>query len=179
MYPVIRLGLHALSTRSAPPMRIGDTHVSHHRVWPHDLDVWMELNNGRGLTLLDIGRFGMFMRLGLVGLMRERRWAGAVAGASTRYRHRLRAFDRVEMRTAMVGWDARFAYAEQSLWLADGRCALHALQRLAVSGKGGLVPAPVLAEALGYESSPPLPDWIRAWAEADARRPWPPEGAPV
>ena len=175
MYPVVRLAMHAATARRAPPLSVGETHVSRHRIWPHDLDVWMELNNGRGLTLLDIGRFGMFLRLGLVGLMRERRWAGAVAGASTRYRHRLRAFDRVEMRSRIVGWDARFSYAEQSLW-TGGRCALHALQRLAVSGEDGLVPAPVLAEAMGAGDSPPLPGWIEAWSRADAERPWPPEG---
>jgi hypothetical protein len=39
----------------------------------------------------------------------------AVAGNSLRYRRRVRAFHRLEMRSRLLGWDARFLYVEQSM----------------------------------------------------------------
>ena len=56
MYPFLRLGLEVLRARRAPPLPIDGVHVSHHTCWPWDLDPWGELNNGRTLTLYDLGR---------------------------------------------------------------------------------------------------------------------------
>ena len=66
MYPYIR-SIHALlSARKLPPMGLYDTHVSHHRAWPWDTDMFGELNNGRILTLFELGRWQMTVRLGLL-----------------------------------------------------------------------------------------------------------------
>jgi acyl-CoA thioesterase FadM len=46
----------------------------------------MELNNGRTLTMMDLGRVVMFQRMGLTEVMRRKGWAGTIAGASIRYR---------------------------------------------------------------------------------------------
>lgn len=174
MYPVIRLLAALRSAGQQPPIAIGDTHVSHHICMPWDIDIWQELNNGRTLTLYDLGRFAMFRRLGILPVMREKSWIGTVAGASIRYRRRVRMFDRIEMRSRMTGWDHRFMYAEHSMW-RKGECTSHTLIRLGVTDAKGLVPTAVLVDALGIDpQSPPLPDWITAWAEAEAQRPWPP-----
>ena len=53
--------------RRLPPLPVLGTHVSHHRCWPWDLDPWVELNNGRTLTLYDLGRIPMAQRTGLIG----------------------------------------------------------------------------------------------------------------
>jgi hypothetical protein len=83
-------------------------------------------------------------------------------------------FDRIEMRSRILGWDARFTYAEQTLW-RGGECCSHALLRMAITGGRGIVPSADLAAAMGLPAeSPPLPGWVAAWAEADALRPWPP-----
>ncbi|WP_099825870.1 thioesterase family protein [Oceaniglobus indicus] len=175
MYPVIRLAKEMLKFRKAPPLGLFDTHVSHHVCWPQDIDVWRELNNGRTLTLYDFGRMVLFQRLGVINVMRREGWIGTVAGSSVRYRRRVRLFHRVEMRTRIVGWDARFLYIEQSMW-RKGEATSNALMRTAVTDGNGIVPMARAATALGHDgASPPLPDWIAAWAEADARRPWPPE----
>ena len=62
MYPFIRMAKELLVFRNAPRLALGDTHISHHICWPWDLDVWMELNNGRTLTLYDLGRIPMAHR---------------------------------------------------------------------------------------------------------------------
>ena len=174
MYPYIRALRETVRHRQAKPLGVGETHVSHHICWPWDIDPWMELNNGRTLTLFDLGRLGVFARTGFFATARANRWGGTVAGASIRYRRRIRMFDRVEMRSRIVGWDHRFTYCEQSLW-RKGDCASHGLLRIAVVDASGIVSPDKVATALGFPSeSPTLPDWITAWAEADALRPWPP-----
>lgn len=175
MYPLIRFVKEVIKFRSAPALPVTGTHVSTHMCWPWDLDPWIELNNGRTLTLYDLGRIPMVSRTGLVETLRARKWGFTVAGNSVRYRRRIRAFDRFTMLTRVIGWDARFIYMEQSMW--KGReCCNHMLLRSAVTSPTGMVPPSEVLRALGQsEESPPLPDWALAWIEADAQRPWPPE----
>ena len=173
MYPVLRLAKEALVHRSAEPLGLFDTHVSHHRIWPLDIDVWMELNNGRTLTLYDLGRILLLQRTGLVAFLRGRGWAGTVAGASIRYRKRLQMFHKIEMRSRIIGWDARFLYVEQAMFRGD-TCAGHVLVRTAVTDRTRLIPMTEAAGLLGAGESPALPDWVAAWSAADDLRPWPP-----
>ena len=142
---------------------------------PWDLDPWAELNNGRTLTLYDLGRVPFGARVGMHGVLRREGWGMTVAGATVRYRRRVRAFDRIEMCTRCIGWDSRFLYIEQSMW-RHGECTSHVLIRSAVTSAEGIVAPVRMIEALGGDPvSPALPGWVAAWIEADAQRPWPPE----
>lgn len=174
MYPVFRLAAQFWLHRNDPPLPLLGTHVSHHICWPWDLDIWRELNNGRTLTLYDMGRLPLAGRVGLIRVLRQNRWGLTIAGATVRYRRRVRAFDRIEMRSRCIGWDARFLYIEQSMW-RRGDCTSHSLYRSAVTDANGIVPTWKVARALGHDGPPPpLPDWVEAWIEAEAKRPWPP-----
>ena len=174
MYPFARLGLELLRARRQPALDPLDRHVSRHLCLPWDLDGFGELNNGRVLTLYDLGRFGMAARIGLLGALRRRRWGLAVAGASVRYRRRITAFQRIEMRTRVAGWDDRFFYLVQSMWVG-GACCSEALLRTAVVAGGRSVPSAEVAAELGHEGPPPgLAPWVAAWIAAEAERPWPP-----
>lgn len=174
MYPYVRMVKELLTFRHAPALNLLDTHRSTHRCWPWDLDPWRELNNGRTLTLYDLGRIPMALRTELAQTARANGWGLTVAGNTVRYRRRVRMFDRLEMATRCIGWDARFFYTEQSMW-KDGDCTSHMVLRTAVTAAQGIVPpARVLAAMDRPADSPPLPDWVQAWAAAEALRPWPP-----
>lgn len=174
MYPFLRLILKTREARRQGPIDVLGTHVTHHLCWPWDLDPWVELNNGRTLTLYDLGRIPMAIRTGLIGLLRAQGWGITVAGNSVRYRRRVRAFDRIEMRSRVIGWDARFFYMEQAMFVR-GECTSHMLLRSAVTSAEGIVAPARVMEASGRATvSPALPDWVEAWIAADARRPWPP-----
>ena len=177
MYPYLRMVKEIVKYRNAPPLHPMDTHISHHLCWPQDIDPWMELNNGRTLTLFDLGRIPMAGRTGLHKIAKAKGWGLAVAGASVRYRKRVRMFNRIEMRSRLLGWDARFVYMCQTMWVR-GECTSQALIRSAITmGKRGIVPPEELAVALGLPpESPALPDWVTEWITADATRPWPPQG---
>lgn len=174
MYPFLRLVKEFHVHRNAPPLPLTGEHVSRHVCWPWDLDIWMELNNGRTLTLLDLGRLPLARRVGLLAALKAQGWGLTMAGVTVRYRRRVRMFDRFEIRSRCLGWDDRFIYIEQGMW-RNGDCANHALYRAAVTDARGIV-APVRVMAAMGESqvSPPLPPWVLTWIEAEAERPWPP-----
>ena len=175
MFPVIRLAKEYFVHRNASPIGILETHVSHHICWPWDIDIWMELNNGRTLTLYDLGRLVMGKRVGLLDMLKSQGWGLAMVGASVRYRRRVRMFERIEMHSRAVCWDERFLYIEQSMLVGD-QTASHILYRAAVTDKNGIVPTERVASALGLDGPAPVtPDWISAWITAEAERPWPPE----
>lgn len=178
MYPIFRMIKGVAQSLRAEKLDFFDTHVSHHICWPWDLDFWFELNNGRTLTLFDLGRVPHSIRIGIIGLVRKKGWAMAVAGVSVRYRKRVRAFHKVEMHTRLIGWDERFVYMEQSLW-RKGECTCNMLLRAAVTDKNGIVAPQKVPEAMGIDlQSPDLPAWVQSWIAADAERPWPPEPNP-
>ncbi len=174
MYPIFRMAKEFWKFRNAPPLQILQPHHSQHIVWPWDLDLWRELNNGRTLTLFDLGRVPMAVRMGFDKVAKTRGWGITVAGNSIRYRRRVTAFTKLSQTSRVVGWDNRFVYMEQSFWRGD-ECTAHMLLRSAFVSKAGIVsPAEVLAALDQVQPSPDLPAWIVKWIAADADRPWPP-----
>lgn len=174
MYPFLRMMKEMRKFRHAPALPLTGTHVSTHICWPWDLDPWVELNNGRTLTIYDLGRLPLGMRTGLHRVMRAQGWGLTVAGNTVRYRRRVRMFDRVTIQSRCIGWDARFLYIEQSMWKGDD-CTSQQIVRSAITSKDGIVPPARMLAAMGQAvESPALPDWVAKWIEAEAARPWPP-----
>lgn len=175
MYPFVRLIKELVVHRKAPALDILGTHVSHHRCWPHDIDNFLEMNNGRILTILDLGRTGLAQRTGLLRVLRAQKWGLTMAGVSVRYRKRITPFVKFKIVSRAIGWDDRFFYVDQSIWIGD-ECATQALYRSAVVQKGRIVAPARVFEQIGHHgTSPELPLWVKNWIDADATRPWPPE----
>lgn len=174
MYPFLRMAKELWKFRNASALPILGTHVSTHMCWPWDLDPWVELNNGRTLTLYDLGRIPLGIRTGLRRVLMAKGWGLTVAGNTVRYRRRVRAFDRVTIHSRCIGWDSRFLYIEQSMWKGDD-CTSHMIVRSAVTSKDGIVPPERVLRALGEPAqSPSLPDFVQGWIGAESIRPWPP-----
>ncbi|MEZ5753747.1 MAG: acyl-CoA thioesterase [Paracoccaceae bacterium] len=174
MYPFLRMAKELWKFRNAPSLPLLGSHVSTHLCWPWDLDPWVELNNGRTLTLYDLGRIPLGVRTGLKRVLLARGWGLTVAGNTVRYRRRIRAFDRVTMHSRCIGWDHRFLYIEQSMWKGDD-CTSHMILRSAVTSRAGIVPPAEVLSALGQSvESPPLPEFVQNWIATETTRPWPP-----
>jgi len=174
MYPFIRMALTMAKAKRMGHLPIDGTHESHHVAAPWDIDVFGEVNNGRILSLYDLGRFGLAVRMGLTRTLREQRWGLTIAGTSIRYRKRLLAFQRYSVRSRAVGRDDRFVYISQSMWRGDIALS-HALFRTAVVDKDGIVPPRTVLDALAIEDwEPTLPSYVTNWKSAESTRPWPP-----
>lgn len=176
MYPFLRLGWTLYAARKLPPMSPLEMHVSQHRCRLVDCDIFGEMNNGRILTLYEMGRFQAAVRMGLWELLKQKRWGLTVAGTTIRYRRRITPFEKYETRTRIATWDERFVYIEQGMYKTNGECASHVLFRTAVVSKGRAVPTDELIAALGVTDPRPVPaGWVTNWIDAEATRIWPPE----
>lgn len=174
MYPFLRVIKEFVKFRNAPALAPFETHVSQHICWPWDLDMFAELNNGRTLTIYDLGRLVLGRRAGLFAVLRKQGWGLTVAGSSIRYRRRVTMFDRFEMRSRLIGWDSRFLYLEQSMWRGD-ICLSHVLIRSAIVDANGIVTTDRFLNAYGETlEAPQLPEWVQSWIASEDLRPWPP-----
>lgn len=152
-----------LGTRTHPL----DERVLHMRVWPNDLDLNLHMNNGRYLTLMDLGRLDLLARAGLLRVVLRERWMPVIAGATVRFRRSLAPFERFTLHTRLVGWDARWLYLEQR-FMRGGELVASAAVRAAIKGPGGTVPVERVIAASGVTVTeiPVLPDWIERWRVA-------------
>lgn len=174
MYPFIRLAYHTLKTRRMKRLSLFDTHECTVRIQPQDIDIFNELNNGRILTLFDLGRLPFGYRVGLMDVMKRNNWGLTMAGASVRYRKRVHLFQKVRITTTAVGRDERFFYIVQTMWLGDEPTS-NIVYRAALTDKNGIVPSVELAKKLGVPDwNPALPDWVKNWIDAEGTRDWPP-----
>ncbi len=175
MYPFIRMAYQMAKHRKAPALPIDGVHVSRHICWPVDLDLWRELNNGRTLTLYDLGRIQLARRIGLLAALRANGWGMTMAGVTARYRRRVVMFDRFEMRSKLLGHDGRFFCLQQSMW-KRGDALSSVVYRVAVVGKSGIVPTAEVVAAMGMPGwNPEMPPWVQDWIKAENARAWPPE----
>lgn len=139
------------------------------RVWPSDIDLLMHMNNGRYLTLMDLGRADAIVRNRVHGVLKQNGWYPVVASEAIRFRESLPLFASFELRTRTLGWDDRSFYLRQ-LFLRRGRVVAVALVRARfLRQSGGTVPAPEVAQAImAGVRSPVLPDYVASWQAAES-----------
>lgn len=174
MYPYLRTFLQVARARRKPALNHPFEECKiNMRVLPWDIDPFMELNNGRYLTLMDIGRTDVAERLGLPKVLKKKKWGLMVGAVSSRYRRRLKPFEKFTLHSQIQYYDHRWVYFRQWFTSNDEQ-KVHAsfLVRTAVTSKQGLVPTDQVMEAMGftqemlaeynYES-----DWIKQWVKSD------------
>ena len=175
MYPFARMAAILWKARRSPAALFTDETTCTFRAHPWDIDMFMEMNNGRHLTLYDLGRFDLAQKCGLAKVLKDQKWGLVVAGSSVRFRKRIFAFQKITMRTQLIGMDHRWFYIQQSMEVEGEPCS-SAVFRTGVTEKGRTILANRVASAMGvndFELSPP--SWVQAWIDADNTRPWPPE----
>jgi len=176
LYPALR-ALMALSRASFQPPITPDDSVTISTVcWPWDADMFLDLNNGRQLTLFDNGRLVHFTRLGLLSAMRRKGWGAVVGGTAMQYRRRIRLWDRFDIVTRCIARDDKWLYFDQTNLRKGVPCSQAILRVAVLSGPSGIVPTQEVFEALGFPDwRGALPPWARRLWEAEGDRPWPPE----
>ncbi|MFH1034590.1 MAG: thioesterase family protein [Pseudomonadota bacterium] len=159
---LIKTVLMALKGRPLPPL--GESLISM-RVWPNDLDMNLHMNNGRYLTLMDLGRFDLTIRTGLGRAALRGRWRPMLGAATIRFRRGLRPFQRYDLRTRLVYWDHKWFFMEQRFEVA-GQVYASALVKGVFVGPREKISPQVVAQAIGHDgASPPMPEEVRAWLQ--------------
>ena len=125
------------------------------RIWPTDVDTYLHVNNGRYLTLLDMGRIAHGLRTRWLRECVRRRWKPLVGAASVQFLRELLPLQRCEVTARLAAWDGKWLFLEQRMVRGEVMHA-RALVRLVVkAGRDTVPPAEVLAAA-GFTGHSPL-----------------------
>lgn len=162
-----RLLMLRLRLFTAPKVGIWDTVRTPFRVVPTDLDLLLHMNNGKYLTLMDLGRMDLMLRSRMWGEMTKRGWYPVVAGQTITYRRSLNPFQRFDLLTKVLGVDDRWIYMDQTFVVGETVHA-HAVVRARFLKKGGgSVEHTEIEEVIGaFPGHLELPEWLRAWTAA-------------
>ncbi len=165
MVYLVRFTRVALSTLWRPRLNLLDESAIRLRVWPNDLDLNFHMNNGRYLSMMDLGRLDLFARAGILFPALRRGWMPILGEAKIRFRRSLAPFQSYTLRTRVLAWDDKWFYGEQT-FEANGQMAATALIRGLLRGRGGnITPARTIALGGVPIASPPLPDVFVSWNE--------------
>lgn len=151
-----------------------DASILSFRVWLHDLDISLHMNNGRYLTLMDLGRLDVMVRSGLWREVLRQKWTPIASAVTIRFQRELRPFQKFRLDTRLLCWEAALVVMEQKFVVdggpRDGQIAARALF------KGGLydrrekkfIEIAQLMAILGVsETSPPATPEVEAFLHAD------------
>lgn len=143
-------------------------------VCPNDLDFNMHMNNGRYLTIMDLGRLDLIVRSGLFQIMMQQKSVPILASASIRYRLSLDPFQTYTLQTQILGWDQKWFYIEQRFIMGSGPkqgevAAIGLVKGCFFNNQSkSTIPSADVLSAIGHSSpSPLLPPHIIDWQKAE------------
>lgn len=131
-----------------------DTAILHLRVLPNDLDFNFHMNNGRYLSIMDLGRIELIKQRGLIGHMIKQRWIPIVGQAQISFYRPLNPFQSYELRTRLMCWNDKWAYFEQIFISKNKIIAIGHIKGLLRSPQGTLSPNEII-NMLGYDNQSP------------------------
>lgn len=160
--------------------RLAPTAISRVRLTtlPTDLDMFRHMNNGRYLSLADLGRFDLIVRIGVFDVMKEQGWFAVVSAETVTFRKSLTLWQRFDIESRLAGHDDRAVYLEHRI-VRNGEIYARVIVRARfVKRAGGTVRHEELFAALGRpDDLADLEDWVQPWADATSlpstRRPAP------
>lgn len=166
---ILRMIRVLVMARRRPPVGALEETTLTFRVWPTDVDILMHMNNGRYLTLMDLGRADASIRSGTHARMNEHGWYAVVASETIRFRESLPLLAKFELRTRMLGWDDKSLFLRQ-LFLVRGRVVAIGIVRIRFLRKSGgtIMATEVAAALLPGVVRPTLPDYVADWVRAEA-----------
>ena len=118
------------------------------RVLPTDLDLNFHMNNGRFLSVMDLGRIDLIIRMGMLKTLSNNGWYPVIGAIHTTFRKSLYLFERYDIVSHIVGWDEKWVYLSQTIERNGEEVATAHMKTLFMS-EDGKVPTALIAEALG------------------------------
>ena len=136
MHLWFRLLAYAISlpfrARLSPPF---ETSRLRFRVCLTDLDTNGHMNNGRYLTIMDLGRLDLVVRSGLWRAVWKHRWMPVLSSASVRFRRELRLLEPFDLETRIRHWsDTKLVIEHKFRFVKGNRKGALAATCLVVAG---------------------------------------------
>lgn len=111
----------------------------HTRVYPNDLDLNLHMNNGRYLTICDLGRVDLFVRSGLASVMMKKKWMPVVANVTMTFIKPLYVFDKIRVVSVVTHWDEKYFYSDHTIYKGDLKISEGTSKSLVISKKTGRI----------------------------------------
>ncbi|GAA3583151.1 thioesterase family protein [Klugiella xanthotipulae] len=170
---ILRLLLLTLRSRRGPRLGPWDLTRTRFRVKLTDLDILHHMNNGRYLSIMDLGRQDLMIRSGMWRRLGELGWYPVVVGQTISYRKSLTLGQVFVVETRIVGHDVKSFYLEQR-FVVRGEIYARAFVRARFLKKtGGTLTAAEVVEGLGVADIPEgrMPQWVQDWSDASTLPP--------
>lgn len=158
--------------RRGPRLGFGDVSRSSFRVMPTDLDLLRHVNNGVYLSIMDVARFDMLQRNGVMAIFSARGWYPVVVAETISFRKSLQLWEKFTIESKMLGFDDQAVFLEQRFVRPDQTGSPEVYARAVVRARilkksGGVVKVDEIAAAAGVSISDfDLPEQLRTWGLA-------------
>ena len=101
------------------PLDLRDVSRLQMRVWPVDLDFVGHMNNGRYLSIMDLGRIDLMLRANYFWPLFREGVYPVVVSEAIRFRRSLRPFQKFHLDTQLVGIDEKHFFIKQVFFVGD------------------------------------------------------------
>lgn len=126
------------------------------RVGLLDLDVNLHMNNGRYLSLMDLGRIDLMLKAEVFWKLLKRGYYPVVASESIRFKKSLEPFQCFILETKIESWDEKDFFMTQKFLHRDSVVAVGYIRgRFKQRGRKGSVPTSEIFEIIGREYQGP------------------------
>lgn len=150
--------------KQVDPMKISTLNM---RVMPNDLDIYLHVNNGRYLTLMDLGRMHLIVVSGLMKPLQKKGWAPLLGSIKVHFIRSLKVFDKFTQTTQVIYWDEKWIYIEQKIFKGEQLCVVALMRMLFIGKEGKVPPQNVLNLIPNPPQCPPIPNRVLQWQEAE------------
>jgi acyl-CoA thioesterase FadM len=121
-------------------------------VSPFDLDTNFHVNNGRYLSIMDLGRFDMLIKPKVFWKLIFAGYYPVVVSESIRFKKSLGLFQRFSIKTEIESWDDKDFYIRQIFYHKNKIMAVGYIKgRFMKRGQKGSIPTPQIYSFLNYK----------------------------
>jgi acyl-CoA thioesterase FadM len=142
--------------------------VLHLRVLPNDLDLNFHMNNGRFLSIMDLGRLDLLIRTDLAAALVKHRWQPLAGAVNIRYKLSLLPFQKYQLHTKVIGWDEKWFYIEQRFVSNKRTVAVVLVKALFRGNQRNVSPIECLKLIHVNIDPPEMPEKVLKWLSMEA-----------
>ncbi len=142
--------------------------ITRFRVWPHDMDAFGHMNNGRYLQIMDVARVDWMRRTRVLDYILKEGCSALLGGTVIRHCKQLGPFRTYTVHTSVMAWEERWVFIKHEFRTKKGELSAVGYTRAAIRRRGDWVHLQSVVNQIapGF-SSPPLSHALRQWLAVD------------